>query len=167
MSGSGKTTLGKEIARLMRIRAPNIVFIDGDEVREIFHNDNQNTDYSIEARKKNAERIVALCKMLDAQNIHVVCCILSIFEEMRVNNRNIFSSYFEIFMDAPIEVLKERDVKGHYALALAGKIRNFVGVDIEFPTPSTMDVTIDSTQDIKNITNVAKELITLAEKNEY
>ena len=83
MSGSGKTTLGREVVRQWRETTSNVVFLDGDEVREIFNKDRGEQAYTVEGRRRNAERITALCNMLDRQNINVVCSILSIFADMR------------------------------------------------------------------------------------
>ena len=76
LSGAGKTTLGVEVVSQAKPLIPNLVFIDGDVIREIFGND---LGYSIEHRLRNAERISRLCKFLEDQNIVVVCAILSLF----------------------------------------------------------------------------------------
>lgn len=151
MSGSGKSTLGNEMARQLRARVPNTVLVDGDTIRQIFSYDRGADPYTITGRRINAERIAALCEMLDRQGIHVVCCILSIFADMRRANRTRFSRYFEIFMDAPIEVLRRRDIKGLYAAADAGEISNVVGVHIPFEPPSGADMVIDSSGDAPDI----------------
>ena len=72
LSGSGKTTLGKEIARLWRGLAANTVLLDGDELRRVFAHDQTDAAYSVEGRRANAERMTALCEMLDRQGINVV-----------------------------------------------------------------------------------------------
>jgi adenylylsulfate kinase-like enzyme len=155
LSGSGKTTLGREIARQWRLRSPNTVLLDGDEVRELFAQDRDADAYTIAGRRKNAERMVALCKLLDRQQINVVCCILSIFPDMRSENRRRFSHYFEVFMDAPLDILQKRDVKGLYASARSGKAGNVVGLDIPFEKPESPDLTIDSSADSADIEELA------------
>ena len=144
LSGAGKTTIGTTLHRIWRARAPQTVLIDGDEIRRIFGDDNSSADYSIEGRRRNAQRIGDLCKWLDRQKINVVCCILSIFEDQRAANRTEFSEYFEVFVDAPMETLLERDSKNLYGPALRGEIRNVVGIDIEFPRPSNPDLIVDN-----------------------
>jgi cytidine diphosphoramidate kinase len=155
LSGSGKTTLGREIARQWRQRRPNTVLLDGDEVRELFAQDRDADAYTIAGRRRNAERMVALCKLLDRQQINVVCCILSIFPDMRHENRQRFSRYFEVFMDAPLDVLQKRDVKGLYAAARSGKTGNVVGLDIPFEKPASPDLTIDSSADSADMEKLA------------
>jgi len=161
LSGSGKTTLGTEIARQLRARHPNTVLLDGDTMRQVFAFDQGNDPYTMEGRRINAERITALCEMLDRQGIHVVCCILSIFADMRLNNRTRFSRYFEIFMDAPMKALRQRDVKGLYAAADAGKTTNVVGVHIPFERPTGADLVIDSSNDTADIPALAEQALSL------
>lgn len=159
LSGSGKTTLGREIARQLRARQPNTVLLDGDELREVFGHVRDAEAYTVEGRRVNAERIVALCKLLDSQSINVVCCILSIFAEMRDKNRGRFSRYFEIFMDAPLDVLEARDVKGLYASARRGRTRNVVGIDIPFERPTRSDMVIDSSRNTADVKQLAAEVL--------
>lgn len=159
LSGSGKTTLGREVARQWRLAASNTVLLDGDELREVFAHDRSEAAYTVEGRRINAERMAALCKMLDSQGINVVCCILSIFPEMRDANRKRFSSYFEVFMDADMEALARRDTKGLYQAARSGKQRHVVGVDIPFPRPANADLTISSSEDCPDIPALARSVL--------
>lgn len=159
LSGSGKTTLGRAVACQWRQIANNTIFLDGDELREVFKQNCGDDAYSIEGRRKNAERMTALCKMLEQQGINVVCCILSIFPDMRQTNRTLFSGYFEIFMDAPIEILKRRDVKGLYAAAERGEMKNVVGIDIEFQKPEHSDMVIDSASEFPDIPALARSVL--------
>ena len=144
LSGAGKTTLGREMARQWRETAPNVVLLDGDELRAVFAHDRGEQAYTLEGRRLNAERMTALCELLDRQGIHVVCCILSVFADMRRDNRSRFGRYFEIFMDAPLAALAARDVKGLYGKARRGEKRNVVGIDIPFERPAGSDLVIDA-----------------------
>lgn len=159
LSGSGKTTLGRELAAQLRRHSPNTVFLDGDEVREVFGLDHGVRSYTLEGRRLNAERLTALCRMLDQQGLHVVCCVLSIFPEMRARNRDIFSSYFEVFLDAPLDVLQTRDAKGLYAAAREGRMPNVVGLDIPFPRPESADLVIDTSSTPEGLAEVAADVL--------
>lgn len=161
LSGSGKTTLGYEVSRQLKLKYSNTVFLDGDELRKLFGFENKNS-YSIAGRRKNAELIVNLCELLDKQGIHVVCCILSIFPDMRLNNRKRFSKYIEIFMDAPLDVLIARDVKGLYKKALNGHMKDVVGIDIPFERPKGSDIVVDSSKEEVNISELAQEVLKYA-----
>lgn len=159
LSGSGKTTLGREIARQWRGSAPNTVLLDGDELRELFQHDRGDAPYTLEGRYLNAQRIVALCKLLDRQGINVVCCILSVFPDMRAENRRRFSRYFEVFMDASLDALRRRDVKGLYAAAERGDVTNVVGIDIPFERPIGSDMMIDTSGDTPDVEGLARDVL--------
>jgi len=156
LSGSGKSTLGRELFRQLQATQPNTVLLDGDELRSVFAHDSGDEPYSLQGRRLNAERVVALCEMLDKQGINVICCILSVFQDMRDANRHLFSRYLEIFMDAPVEVLMKRDVKGLYEAACSGEVKNVVGVDIEFLRPVGSDLIIDSSGNCEDISELAR-----------
>lgn len=159
LSGSGKTTLGSAMAHAWRARAPATVLIDGDVVRSLFDQHRGDAEYSVAGRRENAERITALCEWLDAQSINVVCCILSIFPQMRAGNRARFSRYFEVYLRAPIEVLAQRDGKSLYAPALRGERANVVGVDIPFPEPPHADLTLDTSGATPDMQQLAVRLL--------
>lgn len=162
LSGSGKTTLGKEIARLWKTEQTNTVLVDGDEVRRIFRQDTNQSDYSLEGRRLNAERIFELCAWLDAQDINVVCSILSIFPDLRQRNREHFKRYFEVYLNPPFETLVKRDTKGLYRKALCGDMGNMVGVDIPFPPPTCADLEIDTSQP-ETIDSLARMILQTAQ----
>tara|TARA_B100000686_G_C16258385_1_gene697969 strand:- start:215 stop:679 length:465 start_codon:yes stop_codon:yes gene_type:complete len=117
----------------------NLIFLDGDILRDVW---GDSLGHTIEARNVNAHRISNLCLMLDKQGIHVIGAVLSIFPEWQSWNRQNFSQYFEVYLDAPMDLLRSRDSKGLYAGAEAGNIENVVGVDLPFPPPVSPDMTL-------------------------
>ena len=135
MSGSGKSTLAKKIIKDLREKGEKALLIDGDDFRKAFVND---LGYTLDDRKINAERIVNVCKLCDKQNIHVICAILAIFPEILKRNKEIFSNYYEVFIDAPLDDLKKRNTKGLYN----NKTKNVVGHDIQFPKPEAPNLII-------------------------
>ena len=139
LSGSGKTTVGTALREKILEDGASCVLIDGDIIREIFAND---LGHSLADRKKNADRICKLCAYLDSQGVNVVCAILSIFHDSQDWNRKNISDYYEVFLDAELEAVMERDVKGVYARAKVGKTENVVGVDIEFPQPKSPNLVL-------------------------
>ena len=165
LSASGKTTLGREIYNQWKSTEPNTVFIDGDEIRDIFKQDQEENSHTIDGRRKNAERICELCAWLDRQSINVVCSILSIFENSQEWNRKNYSKYFEVFISVPMDTLLKRETKNLYKLANLGKIKNVVGVDIPFKPPKNPDYIFRNTKALSDIKSTAKEILTLAEKN--
>jgi len=144
LSGAGKTTIGRALYNKWKVFDSSTVFVDGDEVRNIFSQDKTPSDYSLEGRRQNAELIFNICKWLDSQNLNVVCCLLSLFPELQARNRVGFSKYFEVFVQVPIHKLIGRDNKGLYGKAIKKETKNVVGIDIEFPDPPNPDLVIDN-----------------------
>ena len=139
LSGAGKTTLGRLLHQRLAVRLPNLVFLDGDDLRDVW---GDNLGHSIEARRVNAHRISHLCRLLDRQGIHVIAAVLSMFPEWQAWNRENFSAYFEVFLDVPMDELRSRDDKDLYRRAASGELDNVVGVDLPFPQPLSADLTI-------------------------
>ncbi len=155
LSGAGKTTLATEVYSQVKGALANTVLIDGDVVREVFGND---LGYTIEDRKRNADRICQLCKYLEDQGINVVCAILSIFEESRVWNRENISNYYEVFIDVPIDRLIARDPKGLYKKYSNGEIVGIPGLDIEFEKPKASDLVINNSGTNSMLLENAKQI---------
>ena len=148
LSGSGKSTIGKALYDALKPRHRNMVFVDGDEFREIMGND---LGFSYEERRRNARRFSHFCRFLDKQGIHMICALLSNYPEWQVWNRENFSDYCEVFLDIPLETLKRRDPRGLYAAAEAGRAKNVVGVDISFSRPPHPDLVINESDQDRGI----------------
>ena len=139
MSASGKTVVGEELYKLIKNERKNTVILDGDIFRGLSDND---ADHTVAGRKKNSDRLCRMCQFLDKQNINVVVAVLSIFHQAQAWNKENYRQYFEVFLDVPLELLKQRDPKGLYRKAAAGEMPNMVGFDIEFPPPRNPDLVI-------------------------
>jgi cytidine diphosphoramidate kinase len=159
LSGSGKSTIGSHVYEQWKAETPNTVLVDGDDVRRLFGLDREAALYTEDARRDVAHRIVQLCGWLDAQDINVVCCTISLFPEIHSRNRELYSRYFEVYIDLPMETLYRRDNKNLYQRALNGKERNVVGVDIPFAPPVSPDWVIDNSADLADLGPVAAELL--------
>jgi len=152
LSGAGKTTIGNILyARLKKIKN-NIVYLDGDLLREVFGN---NQKYSPDERKNLAMCYSRLCKMLTEQGIDVVIATISMFHEVRKWNRENIENYNEIYIQVPLEVLIARDQKNLYSRALRGEIGHVMGIDVELEEPIAPDVIIknDGSSSPENITD--------------
>jgi adenylylsulfate kinase len=164
LSGAGKSVIGRALYRQMKERSPATVLVDGDEIREVFRHDQGAEPYSVEGRRRNAERIRELCAWLDRQEIDVVCCILSIFEESHRWNRENYGEYFEVYVSAPMEVLEERNPKDLYRRAARGEERNVVGVDIDYAAPLEPDLVIENGAEPVDPEQAAREILDRASK---
>ena len=139
LSGAGKTTIGRQVWQQWRKHDPATVFLDGDILRDVW---GDRLGHDVEGRALNAHRISHLCRVLDEQAINAVAAVLSIFPEWQAWNRQTFSSYYEVFLDLPMDVLRARDPKGIYAAHDRGEMPLVVGCDLEFPVPPGPDLVL-------------------------
>lgn len=156
MSGVGKSTIADKILQHISGEGNvNIVPLDGDIVRFIDGNNQKTTSYSIEARFENAKRIQEISLALDKSGENVICSILCIFPDVLKENKEIFSGYYEVFLDASMEELERRDTKGLYKMAKNGQISNLVGYDIDFLVPEKPNLSL-RTDDDKTANELAR-----------
>lgn len=141
LSGAGKTTIGRLFYNKLKEKKENLVFLDGDTLRQVFGDD---LGYTEEARRKCAMRYSRLCALLGSQGIDVVICTISMFDEVRDWNRTNIEDYKEIYVRVPMEVLRQRDQKGLYSGNTSEKETDLVGVDIRFEEPKNPDVILDN-----------------------
>lgn len=133
LAGSGKSTLARALTRLLRQEFfQSVIYLDGDELREILGH----FDYDKNGRIKMALKRAKLAKFLSEQGVIVVVSTISLFNEIYKFNRENIKNYFEIYVKCDFEELKRRDQKALYTKALKGEIANVVGVDIKFDEPS-------------------------------
>ena len=137
LSGAGKTTVGRKLYELIKSKKKNVVMLDGDALRTAISSD---LGYSNEDRRESAGRNAKLCKLLADQGIDVVCCTISMFEEVRRWNRENNEKYFEVYLKVPMEVLKQRNQKNLYVDAQDA----LVGLGVNMEEPEHPDFTIES-----------------------
>ena len=162
LSASGKTSIGTELVRLWKAETPNVVFMDGDEVRRVLEWKDGTDDYTRDVRHRIAWRYSDMCAWLDSQDINVVCSGICFFDDVRKRNRETFSSYFEAYIDVPMEILRKRDNKNLYARAFKGEIKNVVGVDLMLEPPTAPDMVIDNSEDGADFAAIAADVLTKA-----
>lgn len=139
LSGAGKSTLGSLLFKHLREIETNVVYLDGDTLREVFGGKHGHTQ---EERRQLAMRYSRLCKMLSDQGIDVVCATISLFHEVQDWNRNNILKYKEIYIEVPMSILIERDQKELYSRALRGEINNVMGIDVDIEAPKKPDVIV-------------------------
>jgi len=140
-SGAGKSEIGKRLYDKLKLEIPNIVYLDGDELRDAISWD---LGHSLEDRHTSEKRRSRLCKLLSDQDISVICAALSNAPNLREWNKQNINNYFEIYIQVEQSVLHERDSKGLYKKFGNKKINNVVGEDIPFHDPENPWITIEN-----------------------
>lgn len=141
LSGAGKTTIAETLARLLKPRLPELVLIDGDVIRELF---GASLGFDEGARREQIGRLQRLSGLLARQGLVVVVAALYAHPDLLTWNRVHLPGYFEVYVDAPLALVQQRDVKGLYAKAKAGAMPNVVGIDIPWHAPQQPDLVIDA-----------------------
>ncbi|MFT6868550.1 MAG: adenylylsulfate kinase [Cyclobacteriaceae bacterium] len=156
LSGSGKSTLASALETFLYNQDFNTYILDGDNVRSGL---NKDLDFGDEGRRENIRRISEVSKLFVDAGLVVMTAFISPFKEDRQTARDLVGSeYFvEVFIDTPIEICEQRDVKGLYAKARAGKIPNFTGIDSPFERPDNPDIHIETAG--KSVQESLKEII--------
>ncbi|HLT75475.1 MAG TPA: adenylyl-sulfate kinase, partial [Ohtaekwangia sp.] len=128
LSGSGKSTLAVQLEAQLFARGFKTYLLDGDNIRSGLNRDLSFTD---EGRVENIRRIGEVSKLLLDAGVVVLSAFISPFRADREQVKQIVGSdnFIEIFVDAPLEVCEQRDVKGLYRKARAGEVKNFTGID--------------------------------------
>jgi adenylylsulfate kinase len=139
LSGAGKTTIAVALEKALRERGQRVERLDGDTVREGLTRD---LGFSKEDRDKNIERVTFVAKLLSRNGVGVLCSFISPYREARENVRSQTTNFIEAYVSAPLNVCAERDVKGMYAKAFAGQIKNFTGVDDPYEAPENPELII-------------------------
>ena len=112
LSGAGKTTIGRLWYEELRASGVPAVFLDGDRLRQAIGDD---LGYSEADRRKSARRNGKLCALLAEQGLTVVCCTICMYDEARSWNRENIPGYFEVYVKASMETLRQRNQKGLYS----------------------------------------------------
>ncbi|MGC9335500.1 MAG: adenylyl-sulfate kinase [Anaerolineae bacterium] len=141
MSGAGKTALAIRLQEELRNRGLRVERLDGDIVRQGLTRD---LGFSKKDRDMNIERVTFVAKLLTRNGVAVLASFISPYRAARAAAREEIGNFVEVFCDAPMETLIERDVKGLYKKALAGEIDNFTGVSDPYEEPENPEVTINS-----------------------
>ena len=147
LSGSGKTTLSQYMHNKIKPLRKNTVYLDGDLFRKSFSME-QDSDYSFEGRRKNAQKIHEFSLILDRQEINVICAIQLIFNDIRSLNKKVFSSYHEFHITCKPETLKLRDTKNLYKSYELKQLKNIVGINIPYPKPLNFNYELNTDVDI-------------------
>ncbi|MGQ9713618.1 MAG: adenylyl-sulfate kinase [Anaerolineae bacterium] len=144
LSGSGKTTLARMVERELRARGMKVEVLDGDVIRQ---NLSQGLGFSKEDRDTNIRRIGFVCQLLTRNGVVAIASAISPYREVRDENRRRIGRFVEVYVEAPLEVLMERDVTGLYKKALAGEIPDFTGISDPYEPPLNPEIVVHTAEE--------------------
>ena len=145
LSGAGKTTVSEIVEHELRDRIGHVEVLDGDIVRT---NLSKGLGFSREDRDINVLRIGFVANLLTRNGVPVIVSAISPYKEARDQvRREIGEGFIEIFVDAPLEVCAQRDVKGLYKKAYSGEIAQFTGVSDPYEAPTVPELTLRTNEE--------------------
>jgi adenylylsulfate kinase len=157
LSGSGKTTIAIGLEKALNKKGILTQILDGDNIRAGINN---NLGFSDEDRKENIRRIAEVSKLFLNCGIVTINCFVSPTNEIRQQAKSIIGEddFLEIFINTPIEICEQRDVKGLYKKARAGEIKDFTGISAPFEAPTNPFLDVKTAK--KTIDESVNEILT-------
>jgi adenylylsulfate kinase len=144
LSGSGKSTITTHLVKELRKRGSKLEVLDGDVVRE---NLSKGLGFSKEDRDTNIRRIAFVANLLSRNGVPVITAAISPYREIRDEARQMMGDRFvEAYVKASVETCEERDVKGLYAKARSGEIKEFTGVSDPYEPPENPELVLETEQ---------------------
>ena len=137
LSGAGKTTISSAVEKELRTYGHKVEILDGDVVRQ---NLTKGLGFSKEDRDENILRVGFVAGLLTRNQVTVLVSAISPYEEIRQEVRERIGNFVEVYVNAPLAVCEQRDVKGLYKKARSGEIKNFTGIDDPYEAPLNPDV---------------------------
>jgi len=142
LSGAGKTTITNLLVKELHDRGSKIEVLDGDIVRE---NLSKGLGFSKDDRDINIRRIAFVADLLSRNDVPVITAAISPYREIRDEARELMQRRFvEVYVKASVEACEERDVKGLYAKARSGEIKEFTGVSDPYEAPENPEITVET-----------------------
>lgn len=169
LSGSGKSTVACTLEHALAARGRMTVLLDGDNVR---HGLNKNLGFSAQDREENIRRIGEVSKLFAESGVITLTSFISPYRKDResVRARMANGDFVECYMRIPIEMCEQRDPKGLYKAARAGKIKGFTGIDDPYEEPLTAELVIDAKDESGNMQSaedMAATIIAYLEQRGY
>jgi adenylyl-sulfate kinase len=145
LSGSGKSTVAIALERELQKRGLLCRILDGDNIRSGI---NKGLGFTAEDRRENIRRIAEVAKLFVDTGIITIAAFISPSNELRRMASDIIGAedFKEVYISTPLEVCEARDVKGLYAKARRGEIKNFTGISAPFETPEHPALSIDTSK---------------------
>jgi adenylyl-sulfate kinase len=143
LSGAGKSTLAEAVAQRLRAQGELVEIMDGDAVRTHL---SKGLGFSREDRDTNIKRIAFVCNLLTRNGVICISAAIAPYREARAWAREEIGDFIEVYVKCPLEVCRERDVKGLYKLVDEGKIQHFTGIDDPYEEPENPDLVIETSK---------------------
>nr|XP_013803633.1 PREDICTED: bifunctional 3'-phosphoadenosine 5'-phosphosulfate synthase 2 [Apteryx mantelli mantelli] len=160
LSGAGKTTIGFALEEYLVSHGIPCYSLDGDNVR---HGLNKNLGFSAGDREENIRRIAEVARLFADAGLVCITSFISPFTRDRQNARKIHEAaglpFFEIFVDAPLNICESRDVKGLYKKARAGEIKGFTGIDSEYEKPESPELVLKT--NVSSVSECIQQVVEL------
>ncbi|MDQ2715256.1 MAG: adenylyl-sulfate kinase [Chloroflexota bacterium] len=141
LSGAGKSTLSEIIEQRLKARGLRVEVLDGDIVRTYL---SKGLGFSREDRDTNIKRIAFVCNLLTRNGVACISAAISPYRETRAWARTQIGNFVEVYVKCPIDVCRQRDVKGLYKLADEGKIKEFTGVSDPYEEPKHPELVVET-----------------------
>ncbi|MBD2484180.1 adenylyl-sulfate kinase [Planktothrix sp. FACHB-1365] len=159
LSGAGKTTISRAVAEILQQKQCKLEILDGDIVRE---NLTKGLGFSKADRDENIRRIGFVAHLLTRNGVIVLVSAISPYREIREEVREKIGDFVEVYVNAPLTVCEDRDVKGLYKKARAGEIKGFTGIDDPYEAPTNPEIECHTDQE-DLAESIAKVMQKLAE----
>ena len=161
-SGAGKSTIADALTDKLKSQGCQLEVLDGDEIRE---NLTKDLGFSKEDRDTNIRRIGFVAKLLARNGVIVLVPVISPYRAIREEMRANIGSFIEVFVNAPLSVCEERDVKGLYKKVRAGEIKQFTGIDDPYEPPT--DPEVECRTDLEEISQSVDKIISKLKESGY
>lgn len=157
LSGSGKTTIANQTEQALRANNCAVEVLDGDRVRAYLSPD---LGFSKPERDANIRRIGFMASLLSRNDVVTIVSAISPYRAIREEVRALHENFIEVYVSAPLYICEMRDVKGLYAKARSGKLKNFTGIDDPYEEPLQPEITCCSATETveESVAKVLSEL---------
>ena len=144
LSGAGKSTIANLVEKKLQAEGRHTYTLDGDNVR---HGLNRDLGFTDADRVENIRRVAEVARLMADAGLIVLVSFISPFRSERRLARDLMppGEFLEVFIDTPLAVAEDRDVKGLYKKARAGELKNFTGIDSPYEPPEHPEIRIDTT----------------------
>ncbi|HEY9873730.1 MAG TPA: adenylyl-sulfate kinase [Candidatus Obscuribacterales bacterium] len=162
LSGAGKSTISKALEQELRSKECKVEVLDGDVIRE---NLTKGLGFSKEDRDENIRRIGFVAHLLTRNGVVVLVSAISPYNAIRDEVHQRIGDFVEVYVNAPLAICEQRDVKGLYKKARSGQIKNFTGIDDPYESPLNPDV--ECRTDLETIEESVSKIVAKLEELGY